>query len=53
MAPEEDALCCGICGEPILPEERRYELPDGTVLCTDPDCLEQWLEAYTRLGSIY
>lgn len=47
------AARCDLCGEPILLDDKYYELPDGTTLCTDADCLDQWLESYICRGSYY
>ena len=44
---------CDLCGEPIYQDDKYYTLPDGTTLCTDADCLEQWLESYVCRGSYY
>lgn len=42
---------CDICGEQIFSDEARYELPDGKVICADPDCLSEWAADYERVGS--
>ena len=44
---------CDLCGEPITLDDKYYALPDGTTLCADDDCLEQWLKSYVCHGSYY
>lgn len=39
---------CDVCGEPIEEGDDYYELPDGYVICTEKDCLEEWLWEYRR-----
>ena len=50
---ESIAACCDLCGEPITLDDKYYALPDGTTLCTDGDCLDQWLKSYVCRGSYY
>ena len=47
------AACCDLCGEPIMPDDVYYILPDGTTLCSDADCLDQWLKSYICRASYY
>lgn len=42
---------CDICHEPI--EDSFFELPDGMIVCTDSDCLEEWAKAYLMPGRRY
>lgn len=44
---------CDICGEAIYSDEARYEMPDGRVVCSASDCLEEWASEYERLGTVW
>lgn len=44
---------CDVCGEAIYCDETRYEMPDGKIVCSSPDCLEEWASEYERLGAAW
>lgn len=47
--PDADRIgFCDICGLPIYLGERHYRLPDGTLLCDQYECLEEWRDDYVE-----
>ena len=47
--PPHPVGVCDICGEEIWEGDRYYHLPDGTILCDEIECLEEWARDYRRI----
>jgi hypothetical protein len=39
---------CEICGYPIYLGDKYYSLPDGSLVCDEIGCLDEWAKDYER-----
>lgn len=48
---DPDYVCeCSVCGEAILAGDTYYDMPDGTYLCDDPLCMQEWSKEYAEIA---
>lgn len=43
---------CDVCGEELLDGTDVYEMPDGSIICRETDCLLKWSQAEKRTITI-
>lgn len=47
--PPRIICTCSICGEVIWEGDRYYRMPEGSILCDEIECLEEWARDYRRI----